>query len=122
MSYKGHILCHTCKLKLCLGKLLWSEDGTHLGFAHANLPADRLGEIALAFMAHHIQHQLAVCGDNVVEKLETLPEFDSLQAIDPECPGARKYERVQLGGVDLWRIPCEPPADRARRFAERQST
>jgi hypothetical protein len=119
VSFKGHILCHTCKVKLCLGKLLWAEDGTHLGFAHAGLPADRLGDIALAFMAQHIQHQLSVCGDDVVDNLESIPEFDMLQTINPTSPAAAMYERVQLAGVVFWRIPCEPPADRAERKRNR---
>ncbi len=48
MSYMGHILCRTRKLKLCLGKLRRDESRRPIGFSISEYGE---GAVALRFMA-----------------------------------------------------------------------
>jgi hypothetical protein len=120
MSFQGHLVCHTCKLKLSLGKLLRDDSGRHVGFGHAKFTDEELGRVAIAFVAVHIKHNLVAMGDTVLEQLEELPEFDSLVRVPPDSPYASKHAPVQYGGIDLWRLPCEPLSDREKRIANNQ--
>jgi hypothetical protein len=120
MSYKGHILCRKCKLKLGLGKLLGErstsgEMADPLGFGMPGLTEEQLGRVVLHFLAQHVRHEVVVAGDPVVEDLADLCEYDSLRMLDDDCPWARSHEPVYVGGVKFYRVPCEPPAERQAR-------
>ena len=121
MSYQGHLICHTCKLKLSLGKLIRDDDGKQVGFGHAKFTDEELGRVVLAFLAEHIKHELVALGDDTLYVLDTLPEFDTLVSVPPGSPFALNHARLEYAGVALWRLPCEPIADREKRMKDAQS-
>jgi hypothetical protein len=104
MSYMGHVLCRTCKLTVCLGKLRRDESGRPVGFAYAGIDDASLGSVVLRFMAEHIKHDLIVAGDDVVYEMDTLCEYDSFAL------------EGTIGGVLMERRPCEPSEKRRGRL------
>ena len=65
MSYIGHVLCRTCKLTVCLGKLHRDESRQPVGFVYAGIDDASLGAVVLRFMAQHVKDELIVAGDDV---------------------------------------------------------
>ena len=120
MSFQGHLVCQTCKLKLTLGKLIRDDDGKQVGFGHAKFTDDELGRVTLAFLAVHIKHELVAMGDDALYVLEELPEFDSLVIAPPGSPFALSHTPIVYAGVALWRLPCEPMVDREKRIQDTQ--
>ena len=118
MSFQGHLVCYTCKLKISLGKLIRDDDGNHRGFAHGKFTDEELGQVALAFVAEHIKHELVAVGDTVLEAHDELAEFDMLVRIPEGSPFADSHTPVTYVGIDLWRLPCEPMSDRDKRLAD----
>ena len=105
MSYIGHALCRTRKLKLCLGKVRRVESRQPTGFGYAGLSDDDLGRVLLRFLAEHVKHDLIVAGDDLVDEMDNLREYD---AIDFE---------VTPDGVSFRRRPLEPLVDRKKRIS-----
>ena len=117
MSYKGHILCRTCKLKLSLGKLIRDEAGRATGFWQPPIEGADERDVMLHFIAEHLEHDLRILGDAAIDDLSDLVEYDSLMQLDPNCKWAREHESINLAGALVWRIPCEPIEARKRRLA-----
>lgn len=104
MSFLGHILCRSCKLKLSLGKLRRDEAGRPTGFRFAGLSEAELGMAALRFLAEHVKHDLIVAGDDRVYDSVALREYDLV------FPGAGPE------GPAFERIPGEPLVEREKRL------
>ncbi|HUG66569.1 MAG TPA: hypothetical protein VMM76_02380 [Pirellulaceae bacterium] len=121
MSFKGHLVCHTCRLTLCLGKLLRNDADQPIGFGHAHLSKVELGSVSLEFIANHIKHDLACIGDDEWDNLEELPEYDMLMQIPPGSPYAMRVDPMTIAGISFWRIPCEPQPDREQRLRSRKA-
>ena len=72
---RGYLLCATCKEILHLGKL-YSDDGDkHLSFWRGDLTGERLGQEALAFLAHHMNystedHDVQVVYEHYVDAMD----------------------------------------------------
>lgn len=118
MSFQGHLVCHTCKLKLSLGKLIRDEDGKQTGFGHGKFTDNELGRVAIAFLAKHINHNLVAIGDTVLEQLEEHPSYDMLVRVPCDAPFALKHAPTYYAGIALWRLPCESLEDREKRIAD----
>ena len=115
MSFQGHLVCHTCRLQLSLGKLIRDDDGNQIGFGHAKFTDDELGRIALAFIAEHIKHDVVCLGDTRLYDMAALPTYDMLIRFPPDSPHAQTHSSNRLAGINLWRMPCEAHTDRDDR-------
>lgn len=104
MSYMGHVLCRSCKLTLCLGKLRRGEFGQPTGFRYAGIPEEQLGLAVLCFLAEHVKHDVIVAGDDLVYEMNDIREYDDLVA------------QATSEGLSFQRRPCEPSAERRRRL------
>jgi hypothetical protein len=116
MSFNGHVVCHTCRIKLSLGKLLRDESGTQIGFDHGQFTDEQFGRLCLAFIAEHIKHDLVCLGDTRLYDMADLPIYDTLMRIGPTSPYGLANAPIQLADIDVWRVPCEPHSDRAERI------
>ena len=97
MAYRGHILCRDCKQRLLLGKPLRYSDGRPSTLWLATAPEEgELGKAALRFMAHHLNHDVIVAGDNFIYDMKDLREYE---AFEP---------RGGPSGVELVRHPSSP--------------
>lgn len=114
MSYKGHLVCHTCRLVLTLGKLGRDEEGNPTHFRAVD--PDELGRIALAFIAAHLKHDPVCLGDTRMEMGEE--EWNAYDLLTEKRPlaWAERESPVQLAGVSFWKIPLEPLHERDERL------
>jgi hypothetical protein len=73
----GRVLCRTCKLTVCLGKLHRDESRQPVGFVYAGIDDGSLGAVVLCLMAQHVKHEVIVARDDVLYETN-LGEYDSL--------------------------------------------
>lgn len=116
MSFQGHLVCHTCRTQLSLGKLIRDDDGTQIGFGHGQFTDDELGRVCIAFIAEHIKHDVVCLGDTRLYDMADFPTYDMLVRVPSTSPYALANAPIQLAGIDVWRLPCEALSDRAERI------
>ncbi len=114
MSYKGHIICHTCRLVLTLGKLGSDDKGNPSHFRAVD--SDKVGCVARAFIAMHIKHDPVCLGDIQMEMSEEGWGAYDLLTDHPPRLLAERESPVPLAGVLFWGMPLEPPHERAKRM------
>ena len=112
MSYKGHILCRQCKLKICIGKLRHNDDDQPVGFWGPTGDINTSVNVIMHFLAQHIRHDIIVAGDTFVENIDDLVEYDMLMQVPSTSDWAKNNEPVVLGDITFYRVPCEPLDDR----------
>lgn len=64
MAVLGHLVCHTCKEEMCLGKWLRDDKMVGYGFWRGGNEFAELGLKTLNFLARHVGHQVQLMEDD----------------------------------------------------------
>ena len=82
MAVLGHLICRTCKEKICLGKWLRDEGNKGFGFWRGATEDTDLGLKTLNFLARHTNHDVLILSDGEYDKLsftEPLSEYRNVE-------------------------------------------
>lgn len=106
----GHLLCRTCRLTFHLGHIAEDDHGQPIGFAHGRFTPPELHAVISAFLATHMDHDIAMLGESVYDMPDLNTYMMILRAGDHTERVGRSMHQ-SLGGVPVILVPTDSSAN-----------